>query len=203
MGKPVIQQSDWWDQESVLHPLTVGAIAFSCLSIYLRFSSARTMSRTNVITWISSVAIGAILGQIITNPEVDLVRGLLSLILLLTVDYVVTYAMAYSKMAQALFRGRPVLCVFRGKVLVDVCRNNRIERPLVLQALRKHGLVSFEQVECMILETTGEFSVISRKSMEGQDVAESLLAEDIPGYERALAEWNEQGGKNYHSGSLA
>lgn len=47
-GKPVIQQSDWWDQESVLHPLTVGAIAFSCLSIYLRFSSARTMSRTNV-----------------------------------------------------------------------------------------------------------------------------------------------------------
>lgn len=77
------------------------------------------------VTWISSVAIGAILGQIITNPEVDLVRGLLSLILLLTVDYVVTYAMAYSKMAQALFRGRPVLCVFRGKVLVDVCRNNR------------------------------------------------------------------------------
>jgi hypothetical protein len=39
--------------------------------------------------------------------------------------------------------------------------------------------------------------------MEGQDVAESLLAEDIPGYERALAEWNEQGGKNYNEGSLA
>lgn len=30
-----------------------------------------------------------------------------------------------------------------------------IERPLVLQALRMHGLVAFEQVECMILETTG------------------------------------------------
>lgn len=47
------------------------------------------------------------------------------------------------------------------------------------------------------------FSVISRKSMEGQDVAESLLAEDIPGYERALAEWNEKGHGSYKEGSLA
>lgn len=30
-----------------------------------------------------------------------------------------------------------------------------MERPLLLQALRTHGLVSFEQVEVMILETTG------------------------------------------------
>lgn len=39
--------------------------------------------------------------------------------------------------------------------------------------------------------------------MEGQDVAESLLAEDIPGYERALAEWNEKGHGSYKEGSLA
>ncbi|KAJ9105629.1 hypothetical protein QFC20_004309 [Naganishia adeliensis] len=83
------------------------------------------MSRTNVITWISSVAMGSILAQIISNTDLDLVRGLLSLFLLLAVDYVVTYAMAYSRTAQALFRGRPVLCVFRGKVLVDECRKNR------------------------------------------------------------------------------
>lgn len=68
---------------------------------------------------------GSILAQIISNTDLDLVRGLLSLFLLLAVDYVVTYAMAYSKTAQALLRGRPVLCVFRGKVLVDECRKNR------------------------------------------------------------------------------
>lgn len=68
---------------------------------------------------------GPILAQIMSDPDLHLVRGLLSLPLLLEVDCVVTYAMAYSETAQALFHGRPVLCVFRGKVLVDACRKNR------------------------------------------------------------------------------
>jgi uncharacterized membrane protein YcaP (DUF421 family) len=78
-----------------------------------------------IVTSISSVAIGSLLAQIVSNTDLDLVRGLLSLFLFLAVDYVTTFGMTRSKKLQELLRGRPVLCVFKGKILEDECRWNR------------------------------------------------------------------------------
>lgn len=77
------------------------------------------------MTWVSSVAIGSTLSRITTNTNIDLVRGLLSLFLFLFVDFVLTFGMVRSKRFETLVRGKPVLCVFRGRVLEDVCRSNR------------------------------------------------------------------------------
>jgi uncharacterized membrane protein YcaP (DUF421 family) len=77
------------------------------------------------VTWISSVAIGSTLSRIVTQTNIDLTRGLLSLGLFLFVDYVTTFGMVRSKKLEKLIRGSPTLCVFRGRVLERVCRRNR------------------------------------------------------------------------------
>lgn len=197
----VVQKSDWYQQASVLHPLTAGAVAFACLYVYLRIASNRSLAPNDIITWISSVAIGSTLSRIVTTTQIDLVRGLLSLLLFLLVDYLTTFGMARSKRLQSLIRGPPVLCVFRGKVLEQTCLSNRIERAILLTALRSHGLVSFDQVECIVLETTGAFSVIPKLSMTNQPDGHVLLCEGVPGYEQELERWNKEG--NYSETTLS
>jgi hypothetical protein len=53
----VLQRSDWFQKEHVLHPLTVGAVAFACLFFYLRVSSNRTLARDDVSTFHSSLTL--------------------------------------------------------------------------------------------------------------------------------------------------
>jgi hypothetical protein len=90
---------------------------------------------------------------------------------------------------------------------------SRIERAGLLAALRTHGLVSFEQAECIVLETTGvsslspcqpqkvdrssppsqTFSVIPKLSMLNQPDATVLLCEGVPGYQEELEKWDKEG----------
>ncbi|GHJ87476.1 hypothetical protein NliqN6_3878 [Naganishia liquefaciens] len=186
MGAPVIQKSDFYIQESVLHPITAGAIAFAFLYVYLRIASNRSLAPNDIVTWISSVAIGSTLSRITTNTNIDLVRGLLSLLLFLVVDFVLTFGMVRSKKLETLIRGQPLLCVFRGQVLEKTCHSNRVERASLLASLRSHGLVSFDQVDCIVLETTGVFSVIPKFSLLDQPDATVLLCQGVPGYQELL-----------------
>ena len=71
------------------------------------------------------MAIGSTLSRITTNTNIDLTRGLLSLLLFLCVDFVLTFGMVRSKKLETLIRGQPLLCVFRGRVLERVCYSNR------------------------------------------------------------------------------
>lgn len=63
--------------------------------------------------------------------------------------------MCRSKKFAMAVKGPPVLCVFRGAVLHKTCKSNRVERSALLQALRSHGLASFEQADCIVMESTG------------------------------------------------
>jgi hypothetical protein len=47
-GAPVIQKSDFYIQESVLHPITAGAIAFAFLYVYLRIASNRSLAPNDI-----------------------------------------------------------------------------------------------------------------------------------------------------------
>lgn len=47
-GAPVVQKADFYQQESVLHPLTAGAVAFACLYIYLRIASNRSLAPNDI-----------------------------------------------------------------------------------------------------------------------------------------------------------
>lgn len=82
-------------------------------------------------------------------------RALIALFIPLLIDYAVTFVMCRSKRFSMAVKGPPVLCVFRGAVLHKTCVKNRVERSALLQALRSHGLASFEQADCIVMEATG------------------------------------------------
>lgn len=51
---------------------------------------------------------------------------------------------------------------YKGQFLENAMRQERVVRSEALQAIRSHGLNSLEDVEAIILETDGSFSVIKQ-----------------------------------------
>lgn len=79
----------------------------------------------------------------------------------------------------------PLVIAFRGTALRDVMRRHRISQTDLNSALRGRQIWNIRQVEAVIIEPTGTFTIYERGTKPDGMEAEVLM--DVPGY-RKLAE---------------
>ncbi|KAK4047769.1 hypothetical protein OIO90_006068 [Microbotryomycetes sp. JL221] len=184
----VLQQSDWFDDSSVLHPLAVGGATLLVVWLYLRLTSTRSLNPTSIFSWLVSVALGSTVSRIITQPELNFVRGLLSIFILFLAEWISTFLPSnVSAPFTFLFKNPPVLLVFRGQADAKAMKRHRIAPSGLMQALRTKGLVRLDQAEVIVLEGNGAFSVIPLLSDEDRNGHLEAL-ENVPGYARMCRE---------------
>ena len=78
------------------------------------------------------------------------------------------------------FNSPPLVIAFRGRALTKVMRKHRISETDLNSAMRRHGIWNIREVEAVIIESTGSFSVFKRCDRPEDYDAEVLL--DVPGY---------------------
>ena len=69
---------------------------------------------------------------------------------------------AFARMVAA----QPLLLFFQGQLLHEAMRRARVTEADLRQALREHGLGSFEAAEAIVLEPNGRFAVIKTASLD-------------------------------------
>lgn len=184
-GPDVIQVSDFYAHAGILHPLIVGSIAVIVLFFYLRLGSNRSVAPITVFDWIINVALGSTLAGIVNGNS--LVRGLIALLTMLTFQYITSHLSShYAQRFEWIFHAPPLVIVFRGRFLHKTMAKHRISESDIYSALRQKSLLHVDQVEVIIIEANGTFSIFTRESVEKFDrEAKALMA--VPAY-RALCE---------------
>lgn len=179
-GNEVIQAQDFYLKAGVLHPIIVGSIAVIILFIYLRLGSNRSVAPITVFDWIINVALGSTLAGIVNGNS--LVRGLLALATMLIFQFITSHvASNYKQRLNWVFAGPPLVVCFRGQMLHKVMEHHRISDGDINGALRSHGVLNISQVECVIIEPNGAFSVFQKSQLQEADVQpDTLLA--VPAY---------------------
>jgi uncharacterized membrane protein YcaP (DUF421 family) len=81
-----------------------------------------------------------------------------------------------SKSLETLVNGEPVLIFVRGRYLPHAMQQQRATEEEIRAAVRDHGLRSLEDVEAVVIETNGTFSVIERKGQSSSSLS------DVKGY---------------------
>jgi uncharacterized membrane protein YcaP (DUF421 family) len=138
----------------------VGVLAYLALVILLRVSGKRTLSKMNAFDLVVTVALGSTLASILTSQSVALAEGLVAFAVLIGLQFVVAWASSRSTGISRIVKSEPTLLVYRGELLVDALRRERVARDEVLAALRRQGAPALDAVEAVVLETDGSFSVI-------------------------------------------
>lgn len=150
------------DASQLLRTLTIGVLAYACLIVLLRATGKRTLSKMNAFDFVVTVALGSTLATILLSKEVTLAQGVLALGLLVGLQYAITWSSVRIAWVRRLVTGEPTLLVHRGELLPDALRRTRVTEEEVRAAVRGAGLPALEEVDAVVLETDGSFSVIRR-----------------------------------------
>lgn len=170
-----------WD--SILHTLITGTLSYFGLIVWLRISGKRTLSKWNSFDLVVTIAFGSILASALLSKNTSLFQAMLGIGLLVSFQYLLTWLSVRTDKVQSLIKAEPTLLAFKGELLESTLRKKRVAQGEVLAAIRLSGCGSVEEVDAVVLETNGSFSVI-----ENLDLTTASAFRDVQGFkERALA----------------
>ncbi|MEZ4599759.1 MAG: DUF421 domain-containing protein [Syntrophotaleaceae bacterium] len=153
----------FFDSWSVLlRTMAIGVLAYASLIFFLRVTGKRTLSKMNAFDFVVTVAFGSTLATILLSKDVALAQGALALALLVGLQYVITWSSVRIGWFRRLVTGEPSLLFFAGEYLIKSMRNARVTRDEIRAAVRSAGFASLAEVEAVVMETDGSFSVIRR-----------------------------------------
>lgn len=150
----------------IIRTVIVCIFAYTALVAMLRVSGKRTLAKMNAFDLIVTVALGSTLATIILSKDVALAEGIAALLTLIAMQYLVAWLSVRSETAQSLVKSTPQLLFYHQQFIEDALYSERVTREEVYAAVRSQGMALMENVEAVVLETDGTFTVIKR--VEGQ-----------------------------------
>lgn len=158
--------------------LLVGTLAYLALVVILRISGKRTLSKMNAFDFVVTVALGSTLATILLSKDVALAEGIAALALLVGLQFVITWLSVRSPAVSHLIKADPALLFYQGRFLDGQLRRTRVVEAEIRAAVREQGHPSLDQVEAVVLETDGSFSVIQPPRHRS---ASAMVGVDNPG----------------------
>lgn len=157
--------------------LILAVLAYSALVILLRLSGKRTLSKMNVFDFVFVVALGSTLATTILSQNVSLADGILALATLIGLQIVLSWLCVTSHRVDSIVNGEPALLLHKGKFLRDAMKRERVTEEEVRAAARNEGFMILDDLDSIVLETDGTFSVVWRKA-----AGKSSSLRDVPGH---------------------
>lgn len=162
---------NWID---IFRVLIVGMLAYFSLLVLLRFSGKRTLSQMNAFDLVVTVALGSVLATIILSDDVALAEGVVAYVTLIGLQFVIEWVSVRSKTVRDLVKGHPQLLFYRGAFLEREMRQERVDREEILSAIRGQGIADINDVDAVVLETNGVFTVLVRSTSMQQSTLQDV-----------------------------
>lgn len=143
----------------IIRTLVVGTMAYLLLVVFLRISGKRTLAKLNAFDLVITVALGSTLSAILLDKSIALAEGTAALVLLILLQFLVSWVSVRSSAFAHLVRSEPSALVVNGKYQPDVMLHERITEDEVRSAIRASGGHRVEDARTVTLESDGTISV--------------------------------------------
>lgn len=161
---------DSWHGMFQVALLTISA--YFVLLFMLRLAGKRTLSKLNEFDFIVSVAIGSVLAAVILGQNDSWAEGILALLLLVGLQIILSWLSVRSSKIRGILSGQPTLLLYKGTLLESEMRKERITHADILAALRDKGYSDVSEVDAVVLESSGDLSVIKNASPQADILSE-------------------------------
>jgi len=152
--------------------LTVTALGW--VLVMVRVTGLRAFSKMTAFDFVITVAAGSLLATAGTvSSWTAFVQALAAIAGLFAAQIVLAKLRKNSKLARGAIHNQPVLLMRDGKFCEAAMQATRVARSDVIAKLREANAIRLDQVRAVVLETTGDISVL-----HGEEV-ESRLLEDV------------------------
>lgn len=143
---------------------TIGVVVVAGAATYVgvialtRMAGVRSLASMSSFDFAATVAVGSTLSSTLLG-SVPLVIGLTGLALLFALQYLIA-SLRRRGWLFGLADNRPMLLMAGGEILHDNLRHVRLSGDELMGQLRKAGVVHLGEVAAVVMETTGDVSVL-------------------------------------------
>ncbi len=150
------------------------AILVPVMVLFVRLAGLRAFSKMSSYDFAVTVAFGSVLAATVVNPGVTLWQGIAGMAALFAVQWLIGLARSRSDAVEYVADNSPVVLMRDGKVIMENLTATRVTMSDLRAKLREANVLSFDEVRAVVLETTGDVSVL-----HGDHLDDALLNDVI------------------------
>ena len=168
--------SDWF----ALDPTNLLATVVSAVAIYVvliglvRLVGLRSFSKMTSVDFAMTVAMGSVLASTVLAASPSLPQAAVAMASLFGIQYLVALFRKRTQWAEHVFDNEPVVLMAGDRMLRDNLKQTRVTENDVWAKLREANVLHPGEVRAVVLETTGDISVL-HGDPEGQDLHPCIL----------------------------
>jgi uncharacterized membrane protein YcaP (DUF421 family) len=149
--------------------LTAAAVLWTILLV--RIVGLRAFSKMTAFDFVTTIAAGSLIAQAGTrNDWSEYFQALAAIGGLFLTQWLLAKARQRWTAAKRLLKNQPMLLMEHGRFLEDAMRESRVSRDNLFEKLRANGVADLAEVRAVVLETTGDISII-----RGDTIDERLM----------------------------
>lgn len=144
----------------------LGLVVASTLGIYLslivltRVSGLRSFSKLSGFDFAITVAIGSVVATVLVSRDPPLAQGVMALVALYGFQIGLAALRNRSTMLAGWVDNEPLLLMDHQQILDENLRRGRMTREDLYAKLREANVVRLDQVRAVVMESTGDVSVL-------------------------------------------
>lgn len=154
-------------------------IIYIILTLTLRIMGKRQIGELEISELIVTFMLSELATTPISDTNVPLFNGIVPIILLLSIEGMLSFITVKVPLFKKLIYGKPSILIHNGRLDQAELRNQRIELSELMCAVRQSGIRSLSDVFCAILEENGKISVFSKATKDALTPEQAnITAED-------------------------
>lgn len=153
------------------------AALFGVVILIARVVGLRSFSKMSSFDFVVTLATGSILASVAASST-SLANGALALVVLYAIQWIVAQLRRRTSWATRLVDNEPIAVMLEGEFLEDNLTAARVTEADVRAKLRQNNVHALDDVRAVVLETTGDVSVI-----HGDAPVDERIMFDVRGFE--------------------
>ncbi|HEV2079550.1 MAG TPA: YetF domain-containing protein [Allosphingosinicella sp.] len=139
--------------------LTSAAVLWTVLLV--RIVGLRAFSKMTAFDFVATIATGSLIAQAGTRADwSEFFQAMAAIAGVFLIQWLLATARQHSKSLGAVMSNSPVLLMENGEFLDEALAESRVTRSSVIEKLRAANVSDIAKVHAVVLETTGDISVI-------------------------------------------
>ncbi|WP_289042989.1 YetF domain-containing protein [uncultured Olleya sp.] len=167
--------------DPLIETLAGSLILFIVIIVITRIIGLRSFAKFTAYDFAFTIAIGSIISSTLTSST-SLTHGAVAIASLLVLTYIFSFLQKKFSFISSIISNKPLLLMKGKTILYDNLKHARIEKPQLIAKLREANVLDFNQIEAVVLESTGDISVLHKSSSSDDININDTLLEDVREY---------------------
>ena len=142
--------------------VTRALIFYIILTLMMKLMGKRQLGEIELSELVTTFLLSELAVYPITDPDIPLIHGLLPVLLISSIEVIISFACQRSKRLLVILNGNPIVLYENGGYIDNNLVKTRVSTEDVETQVRINGFKGLEEIDKVILERTGKMSILSK-----------------------------------------